>query len=360
MEYPWFEHSAKADMVHEFTVDFADGEIIANGKRFPLGNFTAEVLNLPHEQIADLCVKSDEFRTLFDEKFPRAKENPALLSEIQESLNGVLDIVFELPLYRELDLDRTFTKRFMVYFQETDPEKFREMCAEPLTADAARFFAVLDRIAGIGQRVYYFNSYVSLVCDDYFEPLQTRSPKSYADAIMRFNLDTEKLNQFSGFPLFGLTPYSNVMFEYLPIKGVNGDTAIAERTVFEHYGDFLRTEFFRALKIGNAPRRCHNCGRYFLLTAGYNICYCNSIAPDQAKRTCRQIGAYRKRSGHVGRTPIQTEYEKTYNRLKTRKCRGKISAAKWNTAVAKAQEWTDKVARGETAEFDGVRELRGM
>jgi len=27
------------------------------------------------------------------------------------------------------------------------------------------------------------------------------------------------------------------------------------------------------LALGNAPRRCHNCGRYFLLTSSYDICY---------------------------------------------------------------------------------------
>ena len=92
-------------------------------------------------------------------------------------------------------------------------------------------------------------------------------------------------------------------------------------------------------------------------TAGYNICYCNNIAPNQTKRTCRQIGAHRKRSGHIGRTPIQAAYEKAYTRLKTRKSRGKISVAEWNAAVAKAQEWKDRVERRDVEEFVGVREL---
>ena len=58
--------------------------------------------------------------------------------------------------------------------------------------------------------------------------------------------------------------------------------------------DFLEVEFFRGRTAGNAPRRCHNCGKYFLLTAGYNTCYCNNIAPGETERTCRKVGAHRK------------------------------------------------------------------
>lgn len=90
--------------------------------------------------------------------------------------------------------------------------------------------------------------------------------------------------------------------------------------------DFLRTEFYRGLALGNAPRQCHNCGRYFLLTAGYNTCYCNNIAPGELERTCRKVGAHRKEAlGKANRTPARKEYDRTYNRLKVRKQRGKIS-----------------------------------
>ena len=45
---------------------------------------------------------------------------------------------------------------------------------------------------------------------------------------------------------------------------------IAERMVFDSLGAFLHVDFFRGLMHGNAPRRCHNCGRFFLLTGGYD------------------------------------------------------------------------------------------
>jgi hypothetical protein len=287
----------------------------------------------------------------------QTKENPAMLSEIQESLNRVFDIIFELPLYRELDLDKDFTKRFMLYHRDAEPENWVQMYAAQPNHVSTIFFELLERVTAIGRSILQFRQYVELICNDYFEPLTSRSPKGYAEALGRFNADSDKLNSFSGLMLFGLSPWSKVMFEHLPIESVDGDFVLAERTVFEHYGDFLRADFFRAVKSGNAPRRCHHCGKYFLLTAGYNICYCNNIAPDQTKRTCRQIGTHRKRSGHVGRTPIQAAYEKAYTRLKTRKSRGKISVAEWNDAVARAQDVKAAVEGGAMSEFDGVRVL---
>ncbi len=103
--------------------------------------------------------------------------------------------------------------------------------------------------------------------------------------------------------------------------------------------------------MGNAPRRCHNCGRYFLLTAGYNTCYCNNIAPGETERTCRKVGAHRKEAqGKANWSPAKKEYGRTYNRLKGRKQRGKISTDQWNAAVSKAQKVLDMAERGELTE----------
>nr|WP_325303482.1 DUF6076 domain-containing protein [uncultured Oscillibacter sp.] len=100
--------------------------------------------------------------------------------------------------------------------------------------------------------------------------------------------------------------------------------------------------------MGNAPRQCHNCGQYFLLTAEYNTCYRNNVAPSELERTCRKVGAHRKEAqGKANRTPARKEYDRTYNRLKARKQRGKISMDEWNAAVAKAQELLERSERAE-------------
>lgn len=109
------------------------------------------------------------------------------------------------------------------------------------------------------------------------------------------------------------------------------------------------------------PRRCHNCGKYFLLTAGYNTCYCNSIAPGEAERTCRKVGAHRKEAqGKANRTPAQVEYDRTYNRLKQRKNRRKISVDEWNSAVARAQDLLRRSESGELSDEELKKQLETL
>ena len=84
---------------------------------------------------------------------------------------------------------------------------------------------------------------------------------------------------------------------------------------------------------------------------GYHVSYCTNIAPGETTRTCRQVGAHKK-SAAQAKTPVQAEYQKLYNRLKTRKNRKKISVEEWNQAVAWAQEMKTKAERGEISEWE--------
>lgn len=98
-------------------------------------------------------------------------------------------------------------------------------------------------------------------------------------------------------------------------------------------------------------KKCQNCGKYSLLEKGYHVSYCTNIAPGETTRTCRQVGAHKK-SATQTKKPAQAEYQKLYNRLKTRKNRKKISVEEWNQAVAWAQEMKTKAEQGEISEWE--------
>jgi hypothetical protein len=102
---------------------------------------------------------------------------------------------------------------------------------------------------------------------------------------------------------------------------------------------------------GNAPRRCHNCQRFFLLSNGYDTCYCNNIAPGEKEKTYRKVGAHKKEARKGGKTPARIEYDRVYNKLKTRRARGKLSVDEWNAAVALALEYKDKAEAGEITDL---------
>lgn len=127
-----------------------------------------------------------------------------------------------------------------------------------------------------------------------------------------------------------------------------GQACVAKKAIFHSLRDILRAEFYWALTLSNAPRHCHNCGTYFLLTAGYSTCYCNNVAPGKTERTCWKMEAHRKEpQGKDNRTPAHQEYDWAYNRPKARKQQGKISLGEWNAAVIKAQALLGQSERGE-------------
>lgn len=131
-----------------------------------------------------------------------------------------------------------------------------------------------------------------------------------------------------------------------------GKPMMAEEVEFSYLSHFIYTDFYRGLIAGNMPRLCHNCGRYFLLNKGYDTCYCNNIAPSEKEKTCRKIRAHKKQANKEGKTPARQEYDKVYNRLKTRYARAELSDDEWNTAVALALEYKDKAEAGKITDLE--------
>lgn len=228
-----------------------------------------------------------------------------------------------------------------------DKEKWAQV-QDPASGGYAKYQGMMIELACFAERLRFLRQLIAVMTEKCFEPLERRNSFSYAEAYSRFY----SWLLSAGVSVFGDDFEHSIPMEvsFVPMMHPTerGKIFIEEKAEFNSLPDFLRTEFYRGLALGNAPRRCQNCGKYFLLTSGYNTCCCNNIAPGETTRTCRKVGAHRKEAlGKENRTPAQKEYDRTYNRLKVRKQRGKISTAEWNAAVARAQELVAQSERGE-------------
>lgn len=279
-----------------------------------------DVLNLDDEVLTEIDHRVNHFIsivwTLLQERTDSAARSA------QERLNAVWDLVFDLPVYRSLRLDT-----------ETARNLFPD-----LLSDRARWSEVLD-VDSEGHRMFE---------EFYFEPLSRRKAEAYAEAYAAYFTDMAATGKLF-FPEqeFEQSFPAQLCFVPMAHPTEEGKILLAEKVEFHYLSHFLYTDFYRGLMAGNAPRRCHNCGCYFLLTAGYNTCYCNNIAPGETERICRKVGAHRKANHPTGLSPAGVEYRKVYNRLKARKQRGKISKEEWNAAVSQAQTILDMAERGE-------------
>ena len=158
---------------------------------------------------------------------------------------------------------------------------------DPSAEGYAIYQGMMAGLACFAESSRAFRQQVAEMTRTYFEPLKRRTSDAYAQAYSRFYSDMLSIgvhifnDEFEqSFPL-------EVDFVPMMHPTEEGRVFVAEKSTFNSLADFLRTEFYRGLALGNAPRQCHNCGRYFLLTAGYNTCYCNNVAPGELERSER-------------------------------------------------------------------------
>ena len=137
-----------------------------------------------------------------------------------------------------------------------------------------------------------------------------------------------------------------VSYRSVPHPKKEGKYLLAEQIMFQDVETFLSLDLMRGLAAGHLPRRCENCGKWFLLTSGFDTRYCENPAPDEPSKTCRQVGAHRKEKRLNGTLEIRKQYQRVCNRLKGQKHRGTLSADEWNQLMKQAQDLRDDANAG--------------
>ena len=328
----------------QFTTFFYDGRVYLSDTSYPIGQCCVEIANMDEETLDEIDRRMEEFIPAARDLLLK-KENSAV-SSAQKKLNAVWDVIFTMPVYRDLNMDLELSYHSLERLYE-QKEKW-ELVQETHSEGHEIYERMINDLVHFADRVRALRWQFRIMTEKYFEPLKRRNSAAYGKAYSAFYADMLR----TGALLFGenFDQKFSVEIDFVPMmrKENEREFFVAEKTTFHYLHDFLRTEFYRGLAIGNAPRRCHNCGKYFLLTAGYNTCYCGNIAPGETERTCRKVGAHRKEAqGKANRSPARVEYDRTYNRLKQKKNRKKISVDEWNAAVAEAMKILEMSERGE-------------
>ena len=336
----------------QFTTFFYDGRVYLSDTSYPIGQCCVDIVNMDEEVLSEIDRCVEEFIPAA-RKLLMEKTNSAV-AFAQEKLNAVWDIIFTMPVYRDLNMNLELSYHSLERLYE---QKDKWAQVQDVHSEGHEIYErMIDDLVHFANRVRALRLQLRIMTEKYFESLKRRNSATYGTAYSTFYADMLR----TGALLFGedFDQKFSVEIDFVPMmrKENEREFFVAEKTTFNYLHDFLRTEFYRGLAIGNAPRRFHNCGKHFLLTAGYNTCYCGNIAPGETERTCRKVGAHRKEAqGKANRSPARVEYDRTYNRLKQRKVRGKISADEWNAAVAQAMQVLEQAERGELTD-DEMRE----
>ena len=98
------------------------------------------------------------------------------------------------------------------------------------------------------------------------------------------------------------------------IRGTGCEAEVVEKMYFDRLLDFVYVEFMKGLQKGFVPKRCANCGRWFLQAPGATFAYCAGPAPEDPCKTCREIGASSSFRSKVENNDIWKVHQRSYKK----------------------------------------------
>jgi len=124
--------------------------------------------------------------------------------------------------------------------------------------------------------------------------------------------------------------------------------------------------FYRSLEVlvenKLLPKRCKNCGKFFVPEKRSDTLYCNRIAPESDSQTCKVYGTDQIRKANIRSNEAVELYRKAYQkkRSKWRYRKDEESHRIFEDFVTEANQWRADVKAGirtETAFVDWLKSL---
>ena len=138
------------------------------------------------------------------------------------------------------------------------------------------------------------------------------------------------------------------------IRGTGREAEVVEKMYFDRLLDFVYVEFMKGLQKGFVPKRCANCGRWFLQAPGATFAYCAGPAPEDPGKTCREIGAASSFKDKVANNEVWQVQQRAYKKYYARTMRKDMTKAEFEAWTRDAEQKRDAAlepyARAESEE----------
>ena len=278
------------------------------------GNIALDVLNIPDAVLEDLLELTEPMMDLVDYlNKHRNPDNKTLGRMMTASKNifRVVDLLREVPPFAGQDfswLDENLPKVFA-------PEKGRKAYTERKKEQGELFIQAMCLVAQLGFGIRDFRKALIPLVESLAEDDITRNPKGVSQKFDSFfSKDEERKDQWMAF--------SNVSVEYVP-----EEKGIVRRMHYASFPSMFRSNLYEALAVGNAPRRCPICQKFFLTTNARRQKYCSGYAPEEYDGlTCTKGGNMmgRKYRELAENDPITVLYHRSVDTLDKRVERGTL------------------------------------
>lgn len=145
-------------------------------------------------------------------------------------------------------------------------------------------------------------------------------------------------------------PQVNIQYAVLEIGEEHHE--LVEKLYFDRLADFIYVELMRGLQRGFVPKRCANCGRWFLQTPGASYNYCDQAAPNSEEgKTCREVGSIKSFRAKVLNHPVWAIHQRAYKKYFARTKKGTMTKAEFLVWETESERLRDEIL----AEYDRAK-----
>ena len=135
---------------------------------------------------------------------------------------------------------------------------------------------------------------------------------------------------------------TGVQFE-IAKSPMTDEPMIYEKRTFRKLIDFIYTDLFRGMMIGNVPKVCKNCGRFFLQEKGISYEYCyRTLESGSGDQTCRDVGAIRSFRKKVKTNEVWQIHQRAYKKYYARVLKNTMTRSDFDEWAQEAEKLRDQ------------------
>lgn len=328
-----------------FTLHCRKDRVYYAGKEFPAGYFAAEILNFAGEARDPLLDRITTLTTLVDAAATSGKDRSReLLEELRPLLKDTVSWIYTCPPFCEQEEQNEWDS----FDKAMDPEVFEQERDESPENLPFLFLSFSEEVLKILVSIYNFCLLVRAFERKYLRALTKRTEGAFAEVAHKcFDEDDNFLILLEQMPFGEIEEFFSYPrlisgFDFIPDPSDQEKWITVHKAVFKRLIDFYVFDLMNGLQYGHGPSWCRNCHRYFLTTTAHVPKYCDGIAPQDSRMTCRQYGAMMRQKENNRDHPIYRLFTTRTNTIRKHHQRGKISKDLRREALYVAECYRDK------------------
>lgn len=328
-----------------FSVDCWKDCVYYEGQEFPTGYFAAEILNFAGAVRDPLLERISTLTTLVGQAASAGNgEGCDVLAKLQPVMRETVSWIYTCPPFRYQGNQREWGN----FALAMDAERFEQDRDTSPEHVLYLFLSFSGQVLKILVAIYNFCLLIRAFEQKYLRRLERRTESAFAKAAHEcFDKDDDFLVLLEQMPFgeieeFFHSPRLIFGFNWIQDPSNEKNWITAQHVVCKRLIDFYVFDLLNGLQHGHGPSWCHNCHRYFLTTTAHIPRYCDGIAPQDSRMTCRQYGAMMRQKEQNKQHPIYRLFSTRTNTIRKHHQRGKISDELRREALYVAECYRDR------------------